>query len=88
MSNAALYGVDNRAVVEIEELTRQIGADRILDRCGNALTTQSVGPKILWLQNNRPEHFEKAAKIIAKSSIAEMMPPCTTPLPWVKASGG
>lgn len=68
MSNAALYGVDNRAVVEIEELTRQIGADRILDRCGNALTTQSVGPKILWLQKNRPEHFEKAAKIVTSTT--------------------
>jgi xylulokinase len=55
-------------VVEIEELTRQIGADRILDRCGNALTTQSVGPKILWLQKNRPEHFEKAAKIVTSTT--------------------
>lgn len=68
MSNAALYGVDNRAVAEIEELNKQIGEQRILDRCGNALTTQSVGPKILWLQRNRPELFEKAAKIVTSTT--------------------
>ena len=53
--NAVLYGVDARAA------ERDRGADgarsareRILERCGNALTSQSVGPKILWLKKNRP----------------------------------
>lgn len=68
LSNAALYGVDNRAVAEIAQLTEEIGADRILDRCGNALTTQSVGPKILWLKKNRPELCDKAAKIVTSTT--------------------
>ena len=68
LSNAALYGVDNRAVAEIGELNAEIGAGRILDRCGNALTTQSVGPKILWLQKNRRELFDKAAKIVTSTT--------------------
>jgi xylulokinase len=68
LSNAVLYGVDNRAVVEIEELNAEIGGDRILDRCGNALTTQSVGPKILWLRKNRPDLFDKAAKIVTSTT--------------------
>jgi len=68
LSNAALYGVDNRAVVEIEELNAEIGVNRILDRCGNALTTQSVGPKILWLKKNRPELYERAAKIVTSTT--------------------
>lgn len=66
--NAALYGIDNRAVAEIDELTQQIGAERILDRCGNALTTQSVGPKILWLRRNRPELFDKASKVVTSTT--------------------
>ena len=45
LSNAALYGVDARAAAEIDELNAAIGAERILDRCGNALTSQSVGPE-------------------------------------------
>lgn len=68
LSNAALYGVDTRAAAEIEELDAAIGAERILDRCGNALTSQSVGPKILWLKRNRPEIYARAAKIVTSTT--------------------
>lgn len=68
LSNAALYGVDARASAEIDELNAAIGAEHILDRCGNALTSQSVGPKILWLKKNRPEIFGKAAKIVTSTT--------------------
>ncbi len=68
LMNAVLYGVDTRAAAEIEELTARIGADTILDRCGNALTSQSVGPKILWLARNRPEVWEKTAKVLTSTS--------------------
>ncbi len=56
---AILYGVDTRATGEVEELTEQYGGERILSRCGNPLTSQSVGPKILWLRRNEPEVWEK-----------------------------
>lgn len=68
LSNAALYGVDARATTEIEELNAAIGAETILKRCGNALTSQSVGPKILWLKKNRPEVFRKAAYIVTSTT--------------------
>jgi xylulokinase len=68
LSNAALYGVDARAATEIEELNAAIGPERILAHCGNALTSQSVGPKILWLKKNRPEVFAKAAKIVTSTT--------------------
>ena len=59
LMNGVLYGVDTRAAREIEELTAAVGENRILDRCGNALTSQSVGPKILWLRRNRPDVFAR-----------------------------
>ncbi len=68
LMNAVLYGVDTRASKEIDELTARLGADRILDYCGNALTSQSVGPKILWLKRNRPEVFAKTHKILTSTS--------------------
>ena len=68
LMNAVLYGVDTRAAREIEELTKAIGEEDILERCGNALTSQSVGPKILWLKRNRPEIFAKTAKILTSTS--------------------
>lgn len=63
LMNGVLYGVDNRAAKEVETLSESIGVDRLLSSCGNALTSQSVGPKILWLKNNHPEIFEKTDKI-------------------------
>jgi xylulokinase len=68
LMNAVLYGVDGRADREVAALTKRIGKDVLLDRCGNALTSQSVGPKILWLKNNRPEIYEKTAKILTSTS--------------------
>jgi xylulokinase len=69
LTNAVLYGVDNRSVDEITELTEAIGQETLLDRCGNALTTQSVGPKILWLKRKRPEIYAKAHKILTSTSF-------------------
>jgi xylulokinase len=68
LMNAVLYGVDTRASAEIDELTAGIGAERILDYCGNALTSQSVGPKILWLKRNRPDISAKTHKILTSTS--------------------
>ena len=69
LMNGVLYGVDTRSANEIDELTGRIGAERILDICGNALTSQSVGPKILWLKNNRPDIHARAAKIVTSTTF-------------------
>ena len=68
LMNGVLYGVDTRAMAEVEELTTRIGEATILARCGNALTSQSVGPKILWLRRNHPEIFAQTAKILTSTS--------------------
>lgn len=68
LCNAVLYGVDGRAAREVEELTQRIGEAVLLGRCGNALTSQSVGPKILWLKRNRPELFARTDKILTSTS--------------------
>jgi xylulokinase len=68
LMNAVLYGVDTRAQAEIEELDARIGSSVILERCGNALTSQSVGPKILWLKHNQPQLHARAAKFLNSTS--------------------
>ncbi|GAC1433354.1 MAG: FGGY-family carbohydrate kinase [Chloroflexota bacterium] len=52
---AILYGVDTRAMAEIADLTARYGADTLLRFSGSALTTQAVGPKIVWLRRHEPE---------------------------------
>ena len=68
LMNGVLYGVDTRASAEIDDLTTRIGADRIMATCGNALTSQSVGPKILWLKNNHPDLYARTAKVLNSTS--------------------
>lgn len=54
-----LYGVDTRAAREVGRLTERYGNEKIVERCGNPLTSQSVGPKIAWLRRNEPEVWEQ-----------------------------
>ncbi len=68
LMNAVLYGVDTRASAEVAELTETLGAGLLVARCGNALTSQSVGPKILWLRRNRPEIFAATAHVLTSTS--------------------
>ncbi|MFT6306977.1 MAG: xylulokinase [Halioglobus sp.] len=69
LMNGVLYGVDGRAEAEVRELTDRIGEDAIIARCGNALTSQSVGPKILWLKRQRPEIYAQTAHILTSTSF-------------------
>ncbi|GFE63679.1 FGGY-family carbohydrate kinase [Litoreibacter roseus] len=69
LMNAVLYGVDGRAEVEVRDLTDRIGEDVLVKRCGNALTSQSVGPKILWLKRQRPDIYRKTAQIFTSTSF-------------------
>jgi xylulokinase len=56
-----LYGIDTRASAQIAQLDDELGAAAILERTGNALTSQSAGPKVAWLRDERPEVFAAAA---------------------------
>lgn len=59
---AILYGIDMRAGAEITELTRRYGAAAIVERGGSALSTQAVGPKMLWLQRNEPDTWARTRR--------------------------
>ncbi|MCK0166787.1 FGGY-family carbohydrate kinase [Jannaschia sp. S6380] len=63
LAPAILYGVDARATAEIAEMTERFGADAMLANSGNVLTTQSVGPKVLWLVRNRSEVWARTEAI-------------------------
>ena len=52
---AILYGIDTRSTEEIETLTHRYGEAAIVQRTGQGLTTQSLGPKLLWLREHEPE---------------------------------
>lgn len=59
---AILYGIDMRATNEISELTRRYGADKIIARGGTALSTQAIGPKMLWVSRNEPHVWARSRR--------------------------
>jgi xylulokinase len=65
---AILYGVDMRATAQIRRLEEELGAQEILDRGGSALSTQAVGPKLLWIAENEPETFARMRRLFMPSS--------------------
>lgn len=65
---AILYGVDTRASEQIECLDARYGRDAIVERCGSALTSQAVGPKIAWLADHEPDAFAAARRLFMPSS--------------------
>lgn len=69
LMNGVLYGVDTRATEEIALLNQQLTPESILTRCGNALTSQSVGPKILWLKRTHPDLWARTSKVVTATTF-------------------
>ena len=65
---AILYGIDMRATAEIDELTGRYGEEAIMGRGGTALSSQAVGPKLLWVRRNEPGPWARAAQWFNSSS--------------------
>ena len=68
LRNAILYGIDTRAMKEIKEITKELGEENILNNNKQPITTQTVGPKILWFKKNEPEKFKQTKKIFTTTN--------------------
>jgi xylulokinase len=67
---AILYGIDTRAAAEIAELTSRYGAESILASAGSPLTSQAIGPKLLWLRRHEPDVWQATRRFAMASSFA------------------
>lgn len=67
---AILYGIDSRAGAEVDELSARYGEDDILRRGGSPLTSQAVGPKLLWLRRHEPDVWALTRRFAMASSYA------------------
>lgn len=65
---AILYGVDTRSTSQIASLEEAHGADALFARTRNRLTTQSAGPKVLWLREEEPEVFAAARRFVTSQT--------------------
>jgi xylulokinase len=60
-----LYGIDTRATAEIAQLEREYGADVLFERYGVKLSSQSVSPKLLWLQEHEPHIWARTRRLLS-----------------------
>jgi len=63
-----LYGVDTRAINQIDALEKKYTREALVEFSGTRLTTQAIGPKIMWIKENEPEIYKKTAKFITSTS--------------------
>lgn len=68
LRDGILYGIDTRAEKQIQKLEEQYGQEFLVEHCGNVLSSQSAGPKIVWLKENEPEIFRKTKMIMTSTS--------------------
>ncbi|MEE2934613.1 MAG: xylulokinase [Planctomycetota bacterium] len=62
--NALLWN-DQRTVAECDEITSAAGGrKRLIKMVANPALTGFQAPKILWLRNQEPEHFDRLAKVL------------------------
>ncbi len=65
---AILYGVDMRSGEQIARLKAELGAEQIAERCGSALTSQAVGPKLAWVADHEPEVYAASRRLFMPAS--------------------
>ena len=63
-----LYGIDTRATEEIAWLNERFGEEPMFDLGGMALTSQAIGPKILWIKRHEPEVYADAHMFLGSST--------------------
>jgi xylulokinase len=60
----AILWNDQRTIEECEEITRRVGASRLLELTGNPAITGFTAPKILWLRKHEPENYARINQVM------------------------
>jgi xylulokinase len=59
-----ILNIDSRGASEAEELAQLVGRERLFEITGLPCHSMYTLPKIMWLRNNRPDVFSRAAKFL------------------------
>lgn len=76
----ALSWLDTRAELETTQIRAEFGDQKIFTLTGKPITSSYTLPKILWLQKNRPDVFQKAYKFLMPMDflVAKFTGSCVT----------
>ncbi|MCE5344131.1 MAG: xylulokinase [Eubacteriales bacterium] len=68
LANTPIW-TDTRARAECEAIKRMVPEEELFALCGNPLQPSYTLPKILWVQNNLPDVYRRAAHILQSNSL-------------------
>jgi xylulokinase len=60
----AILWNDQRTAAQCDEIHRRLGKERLIQITGNVALTGFTAPKILWVNQNEPEVFQRARHIL------------------------
>lgn len=60
----AILWNDQRTGAQCAELTRRVGAERVLQLTGNPILTGFTAPKLLWVREHEPANFARVTKLL------------------------
>jgi len=60
----AILWNDQRTRAQCDEITRRLGAERVLQLTGNPVLTGFTAPKLLWVQQHEPHDFARIAAVL------------------------
>lgn len=66
--HAILYGIDTRAVKQIERLNKKYGKSYLAEHIGGLFNTHSIIPKVIWLKENKPKIYQRTAFFIESNN--------------------
>jgi xylulokinase len=64
---------DQRTQAQCDEITETIGFSRLIQLTGNRALTGFTAPKILWVRENEPEIYARAAHILLPKDYLRLM---------------
>lgn len=68
LRKAILYGIDSRAVDEMDFLNQYYSTEFINNTFGRPICSSDVSPKILWIKNNEPAVYQNTYKFLTATS--------------------
>ena len=69
----ALLWNDQRTAAECEQITALVGYEHLIEISGNPALTGFQAPKILWLRNHEPQHYDRVAKVLLPKDYIRFM---------------
>jgi len=60
----AILWNDQRTEAQCEEIERRVGLETLIAQTGNRALTGFTAPKLLWMREHEPEHYERIAHVL------------------------